>query len=65
MCPHCRSVNVFPGFSCIIAFVYQSCGKGVSTQESPEIQSWQPHPPDSALQSAYQEAYDARTEATH
>jgi len=30
MCPHCRAVNLFPGFSSMTAYVCQKCGKGVS-----------------------------------
>jgi hypothetical protein len=38
-CPHCQSVNLFPGFSRMLAFVCQTCGKGVSIPESPAIQN--------------------------
>jgi hypothetical protein len=30
VCRHCRSVNLFPGFSQMHAFVCQQCGKPVS-----------------------------------
>jgi hypothetical protein len=29
MCPHCRAVNLFPGFSEMKAFVCRECGRGV------------------------------------
>lgn len=29
LCPHCRAVNLFPGFTRIEAFVCRECGKGV------------------------------------
>lgn len=28
-CPHCRSVNLFPGFSHMLPFTCKTCGKGV------------------------------------
>jgi hypothetical protein len=30
MCPYCRSVNVLPGFSRMLAFTCRNCGKAVS-----------------------------------
>ena len=30
ICPHCRAVNLFPGFDEILAFVCNECGRGVS-----------------------------------
>jgi uncharacterized protein (DUF983 family) len=30
ICPHCRNVNLFPGFTKMIAFVCHSCGNGVT-----------------------------------
>ena len=32
-CPHCGSVNLFPGFSRVKAFVCTECGRGVSLPE--------------------------------
>lgn len=32
MCPYCESVNLFPGFSEIKAFVCRQCGQGVSLE---------------------------------
>lgn len=29
ICPHCQSVNLFPGFSRMLAFICQECGKAV------------------------------------
>jgi uncharacterized protein with PIN domain len=29
-CPHCRAVNLFPGFSEMKAFVCRECGQGVT-----------------------------------
>ena len=29
MCPHCGSVNLFPGFSRMLAFICRQCGKAV------------------------------------
>jgi hypothetical protein len=29
MCPHCGSVNLFPGFSRMLAFICRNCGKAV------------------------------------
>jgi hypothetical protein len=28
-CPHCRELNIFPGFDKIFAYVCQHCGQGV------------------------------------
>jgi uncharacterized protein (DUF983 family) len=33
MCPHCGSVNLFPGFSKILAFTCQHCGNAVLRPE--------------------------------
>jgi predicted RNA-binding Zn-ribbon protein involved in translation (DUF1610 family) len=32
MCPHCGSVNIFPGMSEIRAYVCSQCGEGVSVE---------------------------------
>ncbi len=32
-CPHCGQVNLFPGFSRMLAFVCRECGEGVSLAE--------------------------------
>jgi ribosomal protein S27E len=29
MCPYCRSVNLFPGFSEVVAFTRRDCSRGV------------------------------------
>jgi hypothetical protein len=29
-CPHCGALNVFPGFSPMLAFICSACGKGVT-----------------------------------
>jgi hypothetical protein len=31
-CPHCGSLNSFPGFSAIEAFICQECGEGVNVE---------------------------------
>jgi hypothetical protein len=31
-CPHCGSLNSFPGFNAIEAFVCQECGEGVNVE---------------------------------
>jgi hypothetical protein len=39
MCPHCRKVNLFPGFSRMLAFTCKECGKAVDvtgTSEKPD-----------------------------
>ena len=33
LCPHCRSVNLFPGFREMLAFTCTSCGKGVDLRK--------------------------------
>ena len=33
MCPHCGSVNLFPGFSRMLAFTCRQCGKAVLRPE--------------------------------
>jgi uncharacterized protein (DUF983 family) len=33
MCPHCGSVNLFPGFSRILAFTCRECGQAVLRRE--------------------------------
>jgi uncharacterized protein (DUF983 family) len=33
MCPHCGSVNLFPGFSKMLAFTCRQCGKAVLRPE--------------------------------
>jgi uncharacterized protein (DUF983 family) len=35
LCPHCDSVNLFPGFSRVIAFNCQQCGLSVDLSASP------------------------------
>jgi hypothetical protein len=30
VCPHCGALNLFPGFSQILAFACEECGQGVS-----------------------------------
>jgi uncharacterized protein (DUF983 family) len=30
MCPHCGKVNVFPGFSTMMAYICQECGESVN-----------------------------------
>jgi hypothetical protein len=30
LCPHCGAVNLFPGFSQILAFDCEECGQGVN-----------------------------------
>jgi hypothetical protein len=32
LCPHCGSVNLFPGFSKMLAFTCQNCGRGVGSK---------------------------------
>ncbi len=36
MCAHCGKVNIFPGFSKMLAFVCKYCGQGVKLSEGPE-----------------------------
>jgi len=31
-CPHCRTVNLFRGFTAIEAFVCEECGEGVNVE---------------------------------
>ena len=31
-CPHCGTLNTFPGFSAIEAFICQECGEGVNVE---------------------------------
>src|SRR6185312_7732804 len=38
MCPHCRAVNLFPGFSIMRAYVCQKCGKAVEAGSSAKRQ---------------------------
>ena len=33
ICPHCGAVNLFPGFSRIVAFSCRECGEGVELSE--------------------------------
>jgi hypothetical protein len=37
MCPHCRSVNVLPGFSKVTAFTCKHCGEAVGLSDDPNI----------------------------
>jgi DNA-directed RNA polymerase subunit RPC12/RpoP len=32
MCPHCGSVNLFPGFDRMLAYTCRQCGKGVKLE---------------------------------
>jgi hypothetical protein len=32
ICPHCRAVNLFPGFTNVAVFICRECGKGVSPE---------------------------------
>jgi uncharacterized protein (DUF983 family) len=32
MCPHCRAINLFPGFTEMLAFICRECGEGVSVE---------------------------------
>jgi hypothetical protein len=32
MCPHCRSVNLFPGFDSVLAYICRECGKSVKVE---------------------------------
>jgi uncharacterized protein (DUF983 family) len=34
MCPHCGSVNLFPGFSKMLAFTCLQCGKAICVRSS-------------------------------
>ena len=34
-CPHCGSVNLFPGFSQVVSYICQSCGRGVTGEPTP------------------------------
>jgi hypothetical protein len=34
MCPHCGAVNLFPGFSVVIAFTCQECGEAVKPSDA-------------------------------
>jgi uncharacterized protein (DUF983 family) len=34
-CPHCGAVNVFPGFTEMVAYTCTSCGKGVQLPPPP------------------------------
>jgi uncharacterized protein (DUF983 family) len=35
LCPHCLSVNLFPGFTTMLAYICQRCGKPVSRAADP------------------------------
>ena len=37
-CPHCGSVNLFPGFSEMLAFVCKECGESVRLSDDPSIE---------------------------
>jgi|SRR5216684_5209328 len=39
VCPHCRSVNLFPGFSKMKAYMCKGCGKGVDLNPQTNPQS--------------------------
>jgi uncharacterized protein (DUF983 family) len=34
MCPHCKAVNIFPGFSEMMAYTCRECGQAVSAPDS-------------------------------
>jgi hypothetical protein len=33
ICPHCRKVNLFPGFSRMLAFTCSECGRAVDVSD--------------------------------
>jgi len=37
-CPHCGTVNLFPGFSQILAFTCKECGEGAQLSDNPDIE---------------------------
>ncbi len=37
MCPHCGAVNLFPGFSRILAFTCKECGEVARLSDDPDI----------------------------
>jgi uncharacterized protein (DUF983 family) len=38
VCPHCEAVNLFPGFSQIMAFTCKECGEVVKLSDDPEVE---------------------------
>jgi hypothetical protein len=38
MCPFCGNVNVFPGWSSMMAYTCRGCGKAVRTSDDPNIE---------------------------
>jgi hypothetical protein len=40
MCPHCGKVNVFPGWSSMMAYTCRGCGEVVRTSDDPNIEKF-------------------------
>jgi uncharacterized protein (DUF983 family) len=40
MCPHCGKVNVFPGWSSMMAYTCRGCGKVVRVSDDPNIEKF-------------------------
>jgi uncharacterized protein (DUF983 family) len=36
-CPYCGSINLFPGFSRMMAFICRECGESVRRSDDPDI----------------------------
>jgi hypothetical protein len=43
MCPFCDKVNVFPGWSSMMAYTCRGCGKVVRTSDDPNIEKFFGH----------------------
>jgi uncharacterized protein (DUF983 family) len=37
MCPHCGKVNMFPGFSKMMAYTCKDCGEAVELSNDPNL----------------------------
>jgi len=38
VCPHCGATHLAPGFSMLMAFVFDNCGKAVKLSDAPGIE---------------------------
>ena len=38
MCPHCKHVNLFPGWQNMMAYTCAKCGKGIRLSDDPNIE---------------------------
>ena len=40
MCPHCGKVNIFPGWSSMMAYTCRECGKVVRLSNDPGVEKF-------------------------